>query len=98
MPIVIGVSFFPVMGCVFTAITAVTFMTQNLFASVVLAGVAAGALVATAHRCTSRRAQAIVSTCAALFGPPLPTNRWALPDMSSAVSPRRRTPPTRCLP
>ena len=98
MRVVIGAVLIAIMGCVFTLITAVIFVTQHLFASVVLAGLLAAAVGATARRRRTRRAQP---------GSGYPTasatgELWAAPDMSSAALPRRRLPSLpgarRCLP
>ncbi len=50
MRVVIGAVLIAIMGCVFTVITVVIFVTQHLFASMVLAGVLAAAVGATARR------------------------------------------------
>ncbi|SOJ57027.1 hypothetical protein MSIMFB_04505 [Mycobacterium simulans] len=102
MRVVIGVLFIAIMGCVFTLMTAVIFVTQHPFASVALASLATGALVATVRRSKTRRAQPGLGYPAAMAGPqPRPVSRWAASEMSSAVSPRRcvpTLPPGRCLP
>jgi hypothetical protein len=101
MRVVIGAVLIAVMGCVFTLVTAVIFVTQHLFASVVAAGLLAAAVMATARRRKPRRSQPGWGYPAATVGlQPLPVSRWAAPEMSSAVSPRRCMPtlPGRCLP
>lgn len=84
MRVVIVAVFIAVMGCVFTAITAAVFVTQHLFASMVLGGAAAAVAGATARRRRARHAQR---------GPGhQPTTLWTTSDMSSAALPRRRLP------
>jgi hypothetical protein len=99
MRVVIGVLFTAIMGCVFTLMTVVIFVTQHPFASVVLTSLPAAALVAMVRRRKARRAQPGLGHPAAIAGP-LPASRWAASEMSSAVSPRRcvtTLPPGRCL-
>ena len=101
MRVVIGAVLIAIMGCVFTLVTAVIFVTQHLFASVVLGGLLAAAVVAAVRRRKPRRSQPGWGYPAATVGlQPLPVSRWAAPEMSSAVSPRRCMPtlPGRCLP
>ncbi|UGT97767.1 hypothetical protein LTQ55_03785 [Mycobacterium intracellulare] len=50
MRVVIGAVFTAIMGCVFTLMTAAIFVIQHLFASLMLASLAAAALVATVRR------------------------------------------------
>ena len=50
MRVVIGAVLIAVMGWVFTLVTAVIFVTQHLFASVVLGGLLAAAVVAAVRR------------------------------------------------
>jgi hypothetical protein len=101
MRVVIGAVLIAVMGCVFTLITAVIFVTQHLFASIVVAGLLAVAVGATARRRRARRAQPGSGYPTGVAGPPLPpASRWAAPEMSSAALRPRRLPPgaRRCLP
>ena len=77
MRVVIGAVLIAIMGCVFTVITVVIFVTQHLFASMVLAG-------ATARRRRARRAHPGSGY--------QPATLWDAPDMSSAAMPRRRLP------
>ena len=86
MRVVIGAVLIAIIGCVFTVITAVIFVTQHLFASIVLAGVLAAAVGvgATARRRRARRAQPGSGY--------QPATLWDAPDMSSAALPRRRLP------
>ena len=103
MRVAIGV-LFPaiVMGCAITLITVAIFMTQKLFAGVVLASPPAGALIATARRRTTRRSQPGSRYPAPTAAPqPLPVSRCAASQMSLAFSPGRcapALPPGRCLP
>ena len=101
MRVVIGAVLIAIMGCVFTLITAVIFVTQHLFASLMLASLAAAALVATVRRRQTRRSQPGSGYPTGVAGPPLPpASRWAAPEMSSAALRPRRLPPgaRRCLP
>ena len=102
MRVVIGAVFIAIMGCVFTLMTAVIFVIQHLFASLMLAGLAAAALVATVRRRQTRRSQPGLGHPAAMAGPQLPpVSRSAASEMSSAASRRRcvpSLPPGRCLP
>lgn len=101
MRVVIGAVLIAVMGCVFTLITAVIFVTQHLFASAVAAGLLAAAVMATARRRKTQRSQPGWGYPAAIVGlQPPPASRWAASEMSSAVSPRRCMPtlPGRRLP
>ncbi len=84
MRVVIGAVLIAIMGCVFTVITVVIFVTQHLFASMVLAGVLAAAVGATARRRRARRAHPGSGY--------QPATLWDAPDMSSAAMPRRRLP------
>lgn len=101
MRVVIGAVFTAIMGCVFTLMTAAIFVIQHLFASLMLASLAAAALV-TVRRRQTRRSQPGLGYPAAMAGPQLPpVSRSAAPEMSSAVSRRRclpSLPPGRCLP
>ncbi|MEE6140605.1 hypothetical protein SKC41_30375 [Mycobacterium sp. 050128] len=92
MRIVIGIVFITIMGCVFTLMTAMMFVTQHPFASVVLTCLPAAALVAMVrrHKHKTRRSQPELGQPDAMTGPPL--NRWATSQMSSAVPPRRGAP------
>jgi hypothetical protein len=101
MRVVIGAVLIAIMGCVFTLITAVIFVTQHLFASLVLAGLLAVAVAATARRRRARRAQPGSGYPTGVAGPQLPpASRWTAPEMSSAALRPRRLPPgaRRCLP
>lgn len=90
MRIAIGVVFITIMGCVFTLMTAVIFVSQHLFASAVLAGVIAASVVSIARRRKARRLQAGTAYPIAAAGPqPIPV-RGAAQMSSAAVSPRRR--------
>ena len=84
MRVVIGAVLIAIMGCVFTVITVVILVTQHLFASMVLAGVLAAAVGATARRRRARRAHPGSGY--------QPATLWDAPDMSSAAMPRRRLP------
>jgi hypothetical protein len=84
MRVVIGAVLTAVMGCVFTVIAAVVFVTNHLFAGMALAVAAAAVVGAAARRRWARRAQR---------GPGhQSTILWAAPDMSSAALARRRLP------
>ena len=102
MRVVIGAVFTAIMACVFTLMTTAIFVTQHLFASLMLASLAAAALVATVRRRQTRRSQPGLGYPAAMTGPQLPpVSRSAAPEMSSAVSRRRSLPslpPGQCLP
>jgi len=67
------------MACVFTLITALVFVTQHMFASIVLAGAFAAAVGATARR--AQRGPTYQSTAP-----------WPAPEMSSAALLPRRLP------
>jgi hypothetical protein len=102
MRVVIGIVLIAVTGCVFTLITAVIFLTQHLFASLVLASLLAAAVAATERRRRrARRAQSRSGYPTSVAGPQLPpTSRWAAREMSSAAPRPRRLPPGArgCLP
>lgn len=101
MRVVIGAVLIAIMGCVFSLITAVIFVTQHVFASLVLAGLLAVAVAATARRRRARRAQPGSGYSTGVAGAQLPpASRWAAPQMSSAALRPRRLPPgaRRCLP
>ncbi|MGE2818007.1 hypothetical protein ACQI5H_23120 [Mycobacterium heidelbergense] len=90
MRFVIGAFLIALMGCVFTLLTAVIFVTQHLFASIVIAGLLASAAGLRAHRRKPRRAQRGVDYPTAVTGPQLPPSiRWPAHNMSSA--PLRRS-------
>ena len=84
MRVIIGFVFIAVMGCVFTLITAVVFVTQHLFATIILAGVLAAAVGATTRRRRARRAPR------RWHHQPMPP--CSARSMSSAALPRRRLP------
>ena len=102
MRVVIGAVFTAIMGCVFTLITAVIFVIQHLFASLMLAGLARRCRGRDRAPPQGRRSQPGSGYPAGVAGPQLPpASRWAAPEMSSAVSRRRclpSLPPGRCLP
>lgn len=101
MRVVIGAVLIAVMGCVFTLVTVVIFVTQHLFASVVLGGLLAAPVVAAVRRRKTRRSQPGRGYPAAIVGlQPPPVSQWGAPEMSSAVSPCRcmSTLPGRSLP
>ncbi len=56
MRVVMGVFVIAIMGCVFTLITAVVFVTQHLFAGVVVAGLIVAAWGVSARRRRARHA------------------------------------------
>ena len=87
MRVVIGAVLIAIMGCVFTLMTAVIFVTQHLFASVVLAGLLAAAVVADrAPTPGAGASQPGSGYPAAMAGPQLPpVSRWAASEMSSAA-------------
>ena len=100
MRVVIGAILIAVMGCVFTLITAVIFVTQHRFASLVVAGLLAVAVAATARRRRARVAHPGWGYPTGVAGPQLPpVNRWAAPEMSSAALRPQSLPPgaRRCL-
>ena len=100
MRVVIGIVLIAVTGCVFTLITAVIFVTQHLFASLVLAGLLAAAVGATARRRRARVAYPGSGYPTGVAGAHLPkASRWPAPEMSSAALRPRRLPPgaRRCL-
>lgn len=101
MRVVMGVFLIAFMGCVFTLITAVVFVTQHLFASVVVAGLIVAAWGASARRRRARRAQHRSGYPTGVASPQLPpATPWTPAQMSSAAVRPRSLPSgaRRCLP
>ncbi|AFV14834.1 hypothetical protein OEM_p100540 (plasmid) [Mycobacterium intracellulare subsp. yongonense 05-1390] len=89
-----GVFVIAIMGCVFTLITAVVFVTQHLFASVVVAGLIAAAWCVSARLRPARRAQHHSTYPTGVASPHLPPpTPWAPSQMSSAALRPRSLPP-----
>ncbi|WP_142383342.1 hypothetical protein [Mycobacterium intracellulare] len=101
MRVVMGVFLIAIMGCVFTLLTAVVFVTQHLFASAVVAGLLAAAWGAGRRRRRARRTQPRPSYPTSVASAQLPpAGPWTAHHMSSApLRPRSLAPGTRrCLP
>ena len=86
MRVVIGAVLIAVMRRVFTLMTAAIFVTQHLFASVVLAGLLPLPWLPRVRRRQTRRSQPGLGHPAAMAGRSPPVSRWAASEMSSAAS------------
>ncbi|OSC20077.1 hypothetical protein B8W69_29055 [Mycobacterium vulneris] len=94
MRVVFGVAFIAIMGAVFTVMTAVIFVTQHLFASAVIAGVTAAALVSIARRRRKARCSHPAPGYLAVSARTQPHPVRGTPaQMSSAAVPARRHRP-----